>query len=137
MNRKLLREMHQIVGGSLFGPEDRPPFEIPPAAPPRVDPGWADALSLAERAIGQAERGMEALDVEMAAGAGKGIAEAPSDSPHGQALRAKYAKLERKAHRAKKTLREMRKLVREMQRDVDDLTSAEWGGVTLPASSRR
>ena len=136
MDRRLLREMHQIVGGSLFGPEDRPPFEVPPAAPPRVDPGWTDALSLAERAIGQAERGMEALDVEMAAGGGKGLAEAPADSPYGQALRSKYAKLERKAHRAKKTLREKRKLVREMQRDASDLMSAEWGGVVVPSTRR-
>jgi hypothetical protein len=136
MNGQLLREMHQIVNGTLFGHEDRPPFEIPPAARPRVDPGWTDALDLAQRAIGQAERGMEALDVEMAVGGGKGLAEAPVDSPHGQTLRAKYARLERKAHLAKKTLREMRKLVHEMRRDVDELISAEWGGITIPWTPR-
>lgn len=132
MRQDLLREMHQIVGGSMFGPEDRPPFEVPPAAPPRVDPAWAEALSLAERAIAQAERGMEALDVEMAAGGGKTLTGAPADSPYGRALRTKYARLERKAYRAKKTLREMRALVRDMQRDYDALMSAEWGGVTIP-----
>lgn len=136
MNRQLLREMHQIVGGSLFGPEDRPPFEIPPAAPPRVDPGWTDALDLAQRAIGHAERGMETLDVEMAVGSGKSIAEAPADSPYGQALRKQYAQLERKAYRAKKTLREMRKLVQDMRRDVDSLMTSEWGSIIVPGAPR-
>lgn len=136
MNRRLLREMHQIVTGSLFGPEDRPAFDLPPAAPPRVDPAWAESLDLASRALEHAAQGLVTLDVEMAAGAGARIAEAPEDNPAGAALRTKYARLEKKAHRTKKLLAEMQALVRGMEADLGELIQTELGGVVLPGGPR-
>lgn len=132
MKRALAEEMRWIIGGPMFGPEDRASFAIPPGEPFDIEPQLRGALAQVEKAVDQSLRGIVAADLELTAGEGQRLEKLPETSKEAKRVARALARMRKDALAIKQSISRLDDALTSREKERNGVLDAGVPGLFLP-----